>query len=243
MYGYLFVASVFLREYNVLNYSSLASQTRCWQKKDKLWAGLITLTWKKICSMDEMGICELSIEWTSTWSGDHVGIVECTHAKGVDSIHWSQEVDFEDSIGQEFVQVWSPKCQDLVRVGLRLTILNKFVGLLIGLEGGEPKGHFTHETESPWPLHFKHSHWWKRRGRSKFTSHYAWGTKWVCECKMDVKSTWISRWHWMDHVSWSLGLLSKITSWRQAQHKTGRPWHFERSQPLVTLFYHVWGPV
>ena len=24
------------------------------------------------------------------------------------------------------------------------------------------EGHFTHETESPWPLHFKHSHWWKR---------------------------------------------------------------------------------
>ena len=36
------------------------------------------------------------------------------------------------------------------------------------------KGHFTHETESPWPLHFKHSHWWKWRSQSKFaTSHYA----------------------------------------------------------------------
>jgi hypothetical protein len=31
----------------------------------------------------------------------------------------------------------------------------------------------THETKSPWPLlHFKHSHWWKRRSRSKFASHY-----------------------------------------------------------------------
>ena len=28
------------------------------------------------------------------------------------------------------------------------------------------------ETESPWPLlHFKRSHWWKRRSRSKFASH------------------------------------------------------------------------
>ena len=26
----------------------------------------------------------------------------------------------------------------------------------------ESKGHFTHETESPWPLDFKHSHWWKK---------------------------------------------------------------------------------
>jgi len=24
------------------------------------------------------------------------------------------------------------------------------------------KAHFTHETESPWPLYFKHSRWWKK---------------------------------------------------------------------------------
>ena len=47
-------------------------------------------------------------------------------------------------------------------------------------------GPFTHETESPWPLHFKHSHWWKRWSQSKFASHYTWGTNGVCECKMDV---------------------------------------------------------
>ena len=40
-------------------------------------------------------------------------------------------------------------------------------------------GHFTHEIESPWPLHSKHSHWWKRRSRSKFASHSAWGTNGV----------------------------------------------------------------
>ena len=39
--------------------------------------------------------------------------------------------------------------------------------------------HFTHETDSVWPLHFKHSHWWRRRSRSKFASHYAWGTNGV----------------------------------------------------------------
>jgi hypothetical protein len=59
------------------------------------------------------------------------------------------------------------------------------------------KGHFTHKTESPWPLHFKHYHWWKWRSRSKFPSHYAWGTNWVSECEMDVKSTWI-----MFRVTW-----------------------------------------
>ena len=77
-------------------------------------------------------------------------------------------------------------------------------------------GHFTHETESPWPVHFQHSHWWKRRSRSKFASHYAWGTNGVCECKMVVKSTWNPTWHWMDHVSRSLGLFSKTVSWRKA---------------------------
>jgi hypothetical protein len=71
------------------------------------------------------------------------------------------------------------------------------------------RGHFTHETKSPWPLQCKHSHWWKRWNQSKFIAHYAWGTNRVCECKMDVKSTWIPTWHPMNHVSWSLGLFQK----------------------------------
>ena len=54
---------------------------------------------------------------------------------------------------------------------------------------------YTRETESPWPLHFKHSHWWKWRSRSKFASHYAWGTNGVRECKMDAKTTWFPTWH------------------------------------------------
>jgi hypothetical protein len=51
----------------------------------------------------------------------------------------------------------------------------------------------THVIESPLPLHFKHSHWWKRRGRSKFASHRAWGTNGVrmwmqdgCNVYMDI---------------------------------------------------------
>ena len=63
-----------------------------------------------------------------------------------------------------------------------------------------PKGHFRHETESPWPLHFKHSHWWKRQSWSKFASHYARGINGVSGCKMDVKSTWILTWYQRDHV-------------------------------------------
>jgi hypothetical protein len=34
------------------------------------------------------------------------------------------------------------------------------------------------------------------------------------KCTMDVKSTWISTWHPMDYVSWSLKLFSLTTSWR-----------------------------
>ena len=57
--------------------------------------------------------------------------------------------------------------------------------------GPSYQGHVTHETESPWPLHFKHSRRWRTRSRSKFaSSHHAWGTNGVCECKMDEKSTW-----------------------------------------------------
>jgi hypothetical protein len=99
------------------------------------------------------------------------------------------------------------------------------------------KGHFTHETESPWPLHFKHSHWWKRRSWSKFASHYAWGTNGVCECKMDVKSTWIHTWHQMDHVSWSLGLFSKLPLGGRPNKKPGdHIWHSERSNRWFILF-------
>ena len=81
------------------------------------------------------------------------------------------------------------------------------------------KGHFTHKTESPWPLHFKHSHWWKRRRRSKFASHYVWGTNGVCECKVDVKSTWIPTWHRMVHGH--LDYFQNQLSCRQANTKLG----------------------
>jgi hypothetical protein len=38
-----------------------------------------------------------------------------------------------------------------------------------------------------WPLHFKPSHWLKRRSQLKF----AWETNIVCECKMNVKYVYI----------------------------------------------------
>ena len=105
---------------------------------------------------------------------------------------------------------------------------------------------FTHETESPWTLHFKHSHWWKRRSRwSKFaTSHYAWQTNRVSlwtqgGCK---KSTWILTWHETDQVSWSLGLFSKITLGGRPNTKLRDQGNPNACTCWFILFYHVWGP-
>jgi hypothetical protein len=62
---------------------------------------------------------------------------------------------------------------------------------------------------------------WERRSRSKFASHYPWGTNGVCECcQVDVKVAWIPTWHQMDHVSWSLGLFWKTISWKYSRFKT-----------------------
>ena len=104
------------------------------------------------------------------------------------------------------------------------------------------KGHFAHETECPWPLHLKHSHWWKRRSRSKFTLHYAWGTNGVCECKMDVKSMWDPTGHHMDHVSWSLELFSKTTSRGWPNTKSGDHDIPNPHNRWFILFNHVRGP-
>ena len=98
--------------------------------------------------------------------------------------------------------------------------------------------HFTHKTESTWPLHFKHSHWWKRRSRSKFASHYPWGANGVCECKMDVKSTWIPTWHRMDHVS-----MVTCTMFKNHLLEVGLTQNWEtmalRTLTTVDLFYFI----
>jgi hypothetical protein len=58
----------------------------------------------------------------------------------------------------------------------------------------------------------------------------------VSECEIDAKSTWIlPTWHRMDHVSWSLGVFSRTTSWwdvHRPDMNLGRPQHSEISQPL-----------
>ena len=78
---------------------------------------------------------------------------------------------------------------------------------------------------------------------SLHSSHYTWETNRVCECKMDVKSTWILTWHHMDHVfmvTWTISLkppLGDRPNTKPGDH--GTPNSHNR---LFTLFYHVWGP-
>ena len=91
-------------------------------------------------------------------------------------------------------------------------------------------------------IHFKHSHWWKRQSRSNFASHYSWGTNIVCQCKMDVKSTYIPTWHRMvmfhGHLTYFqnplLGGRPNTKPWDHGTPNAHNRWFF--------LLYHVWGP-
>ena len=62
-----------------------------------------------------------------------------------------------------------------------------------------------------------------------------------CECKMDVKPTWIPTWHRIDHVSWSLGLF-----WIKNHFLGVGLTQNQETMALQTRwfiwFYHVWGP-
>ena len=108
---------------------------------------------------------------------------------------------------------------------------------------GDSQSHFTHKTESPWPFHFGHSHWWKRRSRSKFASHYAWGTNGVCEYKMDVKSTWIPSYVASNGLCFHghLDYFQKPPLGGKPNTKPGDHDTPQTHNHCFILFYHVWG--
>ena len=81
----------------------------------------------------------------------------------------------------------------------------------------------------------------KGRSRSKFAAHYAWGTSRVCECKMDVKSTWTHTWRWMDHVSWSLDHYQNPPLGGRPNTKPGDHGNPNDHNRWFIVFYHVWG--
>ena len=110
-------------------------------------------------------------------------------------------------------------CFDLEAPMVIGTCLSKCCPLLFF--NGFINDHLTHEIESPWPLHFKHSHRWKSQSRSKFTSHYVWGTNGVCECKINVNSTWTFTWHQKGScfmVIWCGVLGAPPSEWAQKFH-------------------------
>ena len=75
------------------------------------------------------------------------------------------------------------------------------LGSMLFPDKPKSKGHFTHGTESPWPITLKaFSLVEKAEPVQVFAPHYAWGTDGVCECKMHVKSIWIPTWYRVDHV-------------------------------------------
>jgi hypothetical protein len=93
------------------------------------------------------------------------------------------------------------------------------------------------------PVHFKHSHWWKKRSWSKFASHYAWGTngvyKWMQGGSLHgflYGNQWIM---FYGHFSYlkepPLGGRSNTNLGDLSTPNTHNCW--------FVLFYHAWGPM
>ena len=72
---------------------------------------------------------------------------------------------------QTFVNGRGCRCNYLV-IGLRCRSHNSQQYQCNGYCKGSSPRAASHEIEAMWLLHFKHSHCWKRRSRSKFASHY-----------------------------------------------------------------------
>jgi hypothetical protein len=92
-------------------------------------------------------------------------------------------------------------------------------------------------------LHFKHSHWWKRRSRSKFASHYVWGTNGVCECKMDVK-VYVNSYMTLNGSCFMVTWIIFKNHHLEVGLTQNRETIALRALTTVGLFYfiHVWGP-
>jgi hypothetical protein len=95
--------------------------------------------------------------------------------------------------------------------------------------------------------HFKHSHWWKRWSWSKFaTSHFALEgpTEGVCECKMDVKSTWIDSYMASNRscLMVTRTVFKKPSLGRKPDTKLGDHDTPNAHNSWFVLFYHAWGP-
>jgi hypothetical protein len=76
------------------------------------------------------------------------------------------------------------------------------------------------------------------QSRSKFVTNYTWGTNGVCECKMDVKSTWIEWIMFHGHLDYfQKPSLGGRCNTNMDEHGTPNA-----HTHCFILFHHVWGP-
>ena len=104
------------------------------------------------------------------------------------------------------------------------------------------QGLFTHETESPWPLHFKHSHWWKRWGPVQVRFTLRWRdhrSMWMQDgCKVHMDSYVASNGSCL-MVTWTLFQKSPLGG--TSNTKAGNHGALNAHSLWFILFYHVWG--
>ena len=94
-------------------------------------------------------------------------------------------------------------------------------------------------------LHFKHSHWWKRRSRTKFASHHTWGANGVYKWMQDGIKVflhgflhgieWIMFYGHLDYFQ--APLLGGRSNTKSEDYGT-----LNAHNRWFILFYHVWGP-
>jgi hypothetical protein len=108
---------------------------------------------------------------------------------------------------------------------------------------GYLRGHFTHDIESPWLSHFKHSHWWKRWSWSKFASPLRLRDQWRMWMQDRCKSV-----HAFLHgINWIMfyGHLDYLQNPPRGCKPNTKP--RDHGTPNAhnhwfIPFYHAWGP-
>ena len=104
------------------------------------------------------------------------------------------------------------------------------------------KSHFTHETKGMWPLHFKRSHWWKRRSQSKFNftlrfKHQR--SNWMqdgCQVYMD---SYMASSGPCFMVTWTIFKNYLLEIGLKQNRETMA---IQNPTTVDLFFYHVWGP-
>jgi hypothetical protein len=100
----------------------------------------------------------------------------------------------------------------------------------------QTRGHFPHETESPWPCHFKPSHWC---GKGEPVQVCCFTLRWRDQWSMWMQDGCKSLHKILHGVEWIMfhGHLEYFQKPPMGDH--GTP-HVHNRQFII--FYHVWGP-